>query len=118
MNTPAPARLDFFERHLTLWVLACMAAGLALGRWLPELTASLSALEFGRGSHVNAPIAILIWLMVGPMMLRIDFSSLAGVWRRPAGIGVTLFVNWLVKPFSMALLAWLCLRVVAADGLG
>ena len=118
MSSPVPARLDFFERHLTLWVLACMGAGLALGRLLPELTAQLSALEFGRGSHVNAPIAILIWLMVGPMMLRIDFSALAGVWRRPAGIGVTLFVNWLVKPFSMALLAWLCLRVVAADGLG
>jgi ACR3 family arsenite transporter len=118
MSTPAAARLDFFERHLTLWVLACMGAGLALGRLWPELTARLSALEFGRGSHVNAPIAILIWLMVAPMMLRIDFSALAGVWRRPAGIGVTLFVNWLVKPFSMALLAWLCLRVIAADGLG
>lgn len=118
MSSPVPARLDFFERHLTLWVLACMGAGLALGRLLPEFTSWLAALEFGRGSHVNAPIAILIWLMVGPMMLRIDFSALAGVWRRPAGIGVTLFVNWLVKPFSMALLAWLCLRVVAADGFG
>lgn len=114
----APKRLDLFERYLTLWVLACMGAGLALGQLFPDLTARLAALEFGRGSHVNAPIAILIWLMIGPMMLRIDFGALAGVWRRPRGMVITLVINWLVKPFSMALLAWLCLRVLFGDLLG
>jgi arsenite transporter len=110
---PAPAapaarkRLDFFERYLSFWVLACMLAGVALGRLVPAVTDRLSAWEFGRGSHVNVPIAVLIWLMIYPMMLKIDFGSLAGVTRRPKGLLVTLFVNWLVKPFSMAFFAWL-----------
>ncbi len=105
-------RLDFFERYLTVWVFVCMVVGVALGKLLPGTVAALSRLEFGRGSQVNVPIAILIWLMIYPMMLKIDFGSLAGVTKRPKGLLVTLFVNWLVKPFSMAFFAWLFFRHV------
>jgi arsenite transporter len=100
-------RLAFFERYLTLWVLVCMAVGIAFGKWLPGVTAALSKLEFGQGSHVNVPIGVLLWLMIYPMMLKVDFSAIGGIARRPKGLLVTLFVNWLVKPFSMAFLAWL-----------
>ncbi len=109
---PALKRLAFFERYLTVWVFACMIVGVALGQLLPEAVSALSRLEFGAGSQVNVPIAILIWLMIYPMMLKIDFGSLAGVTRRPKGLLVTLFVNWLVRPFSMAFLAWLFFRHV------
>ena len=108
--TSEPKRLDFFERYLSLWVFACMVVGVALGKLLPELTHKLSEFEFGRDSHVNIPIAFLIWLMIYPMMLKIDFAGLKGVAQRPKGLLVTLFVNWLVKPFSMALFAWVFLK--------
>ena len=107
---PAPKQLDFFERNLTWWVLACMAAGLALGSGLPELTRKVASWEFGENSHVNIAIAVLIWLMIYPMMLRIDLASVLDVGRRPRGILVTLFVNWLVKPFSMAAIAYVFFR--------
>jgi ACR3 family arsenite transporter len=112
--TASSKRLDFFERYLTGWVLLCMALGVAIGEAFPDFTASLSRLEFGRESHVNIPIAVLIWLMIYPMMLRIDFKAVAGVTRRPKGLLITLFVNWLVKPFSMALLGWFFLQKVFA----
>src|SRR5512134_321490 len=100
-------RLAFFERYLTLWVVLCMGAGVVVGKLLPEVTGALRDLEFGQNSQINLPIAVLIWLMIYPMMLRIDFSSILGVRKRPAGILVPLFVHWLVKPFSMAFLGWL-----------
>ncbi|MDD5262035.1 MAG: ACR3 family arsenite efflux transporter [Methylacidiphilales bacterium] len=103
-------RLPFFERYLSLWVFLCMIAGVVLGALLPEATTTLSNLEFVRGSHVNAPIAVLIWLMIYPMMLKVDFGALGGVARKPKGLMVTLIVNWLVKPFSMAFLAWLFMQ--------
>ena len=109
MSQPAK-RLNFFERYLSLWVLACMVVGVALGKGLPDAVGALSRLQFGQGSQVNVPIAALIWLMIYPMMLKIDFGSLVGVTRRPKGLLVTLFVNWFVKPFSMAFLAWLFFR--------
>ena len=109
MSQPAK-RLNFFERYLSLWVLACMVVGVALGKGLPGGVGVLSRLQFGQGSQVNVPIAVLIWLMIYPMMLKIDFGSLVGVTRRPKGLLVTLFVNWFVKPFSMAFLAWLFFR--------
>lgn len=99
-------RLAFFERYLTLWVFLCMVVGIALGRFAPELTKALGAMEFGQGSQVNIPIAVLLWLMIYPMMLKVDFTALGGIARKPRGLMVTLFVNWLVKPFSMAFLAW------------
>ena len=110
----APKRLAFFERYLTLWVLVCMAVGLLFGKLLPEVTASLSRWEFGQGSKVNVPIGVLLWLMIYPMMLKVDFGALGGIARKPKGLLVTLFVNWLVKPFSMALLAWVFMRHVFA----
>ena len=105
-------RLNVFERYLTLWVFLCMVAGVSIGKLLPGLTSGLRKLELGEGSHINAAIAVLIWLMVYPMMLKIDLTSLAGVGKRPKGLLVTLFVNWLVKPFSMAFLAWLFFKHV------
>jgi ACR3 family arsenite transporter len=109
---PAPKRLAFFERYLTVWVLLCMVVGVAFGKVLPDITASLSKLEFGQGSQVNVPIGVLLWLMIYPMMLKVDFSAIGGIARRPKGLMVTLFVNWLVKPFSMALLAWVFMQHV------
>jgi ACR3 family arsenite transporter len=108
----APKRLNFFERYLSLWVLICMVVGVALGKLLPGTVAVLSGLEFGQGSQVNVPIAVLIWLMIYPMMLKIDFGSLGGIAKRPKGLLITLFINWLVKPFGMAFLAWVFLQNV------
>ena len=105
-----PKRLAFFERYLTVWVFLCMIVGVALGKLAPGFTAALSRLEFGRGSQVNIPIAVLIWLMIYPMMLKVDFGAVGGIARRPKGLLVTLFVNWLVKPFSIALFAWIFIQ--------
>jgi ACR3 family arsenite transporter len=100
-------RMNPFERYLTVWVAGCMVLGVALGRLFPGLIAGVRGMEFGAGSQINGPIAVLIWLMIYPMMLQIDFASIAGVGRRPRGLVVTLIINWLVKPFSMAFLGWL-----------
>jgi ACR3 family arsenite transporter len=111
-------RLGVFERWLSLWVALCMVVGVALGTLLPGLTDALRRLELGEGSQLNGPIAVLLWLMIYPMMLRIDLASVLGVRRRPRGILVTLFVNWLVKPFSMALLGWLFFKHLFHPWLG
>jgi ACR3 family arsenite transporter len=110
-----PKRLDVFDRYSPLWVALCIAAGVAVGNVAPGLVGSLSRLEV---SHVNLPIAVLVWLMIYPMMLRIDFTALRGVGRRPKGILIVLLVNWLVKPFSMALLAWVFFKHVFAGIIG
>jgi ACR3 family arsenite transporter len=102
-----PKRLNVFERWLSLWVALCMVAGVGLGKLFPGITDALRRVEFAHGSQINVPIAVLLWLMIYPMMLRIDLASVLGVRRRPRGILVTLVVNWLVKPFSMALLGLL-----------
>ena len=103
-------RLAFFERNLTLWVFLCMMVGIALGKLAPSLTSALSKLEFGHRSQVNIPIAVLIWLMIYPMMLKVDFTAIGGIAKKPKGLAVTLFINWLVKPFSMAFLAWVFMQ--------
>jgi len=115
-NPPAcpPKRLAFFERYLTVWVFLCMVVGVGFGKFAPQFTATLSQVEFVHGSHVNAPIAVLIWLMIYPMMLKVDFTALGGVAQKPKGLAVTLFINWLVKPFSMAFLGWLFMAHVFA----
>jgi ACR3 family arsenite transporter len=105
-------RIAFFERYLTLWVALSMVAGVLIGRFLAPAVQVLRGMEFGRGSQINVPIAVLIWLMITPMMMKVDFTSIRNVRKRPAGLLVTLFVNWLVKPFSMALLAWVFFRFV------
>ncbi len=106
-SSPAVKRLNFFERYLSLWVAACMVVGILIGKTLPGATTLLRSLEFGEGSQINIPIAILIWLMIYPMMLKVDFTSVLGVRKKPKGLLITLVVNWLVKPFSMALIGWL-----------
>ena len=105
-----PKSLNTFERYLSLWVALCMAVGVGLGLAAPGLMEGLRNLEFGAGSQINVPIAILIWLMITPMMMKVDFGAIRDVGRRPRGLFVTLFVNWLVKPFSMALVAWVFFR--------
>ena len=105
-------RLNVFERYLSLWVALCMVAGVMLGKTVPVLMDGLRRLEFGAGSQINVPIAALIWLMITPMMMKVDFGAVRDVGRRPRGLFVTLFVNWLVKPFSMAAIAWLFFRIV------
>jgi arsenite transporter len=98
--------MSAFERYLTLWVAACIVVGVALGHLLPGLFQALGRAEV---AEVNLPVAALIWLMIVPMLMKIDFAALGQVRRHWRGIGVTLFVNWAVKPFSMALLGWLFL---------
>ncbi len=114
ISKPAAAGLSFFERYLSLWVALCMGLGIAIGKLFPALTAALRGIEFGKGSQINAVIAILIWLMITPMMMKVDFSSIKNVGRKPAGLMITLAVNWIIKPFSMALLAWAFFRVLFA----
>ena len=110
---PGPRkRLNVFERYLSLWVGLCMMAGVGLGLAAPGLMEDLRDLEFGAGSHISIPIAILIWLMITPMMMKVDFGAVRDVGRRPRGLFITLLVNWLVKPFSMAAIAWLFFRYV------
>src|SRR5450830_33722 len=96
--------MSLFERYLSLWVALCIVAGVALGHLLPGLFAVIASAEIAR---VNLPVAGLVWLMIIPMLLKIDFGALGEVRRHWRGVGVTLFINWAVKPFSMAALGWL-----------
>ena len=106
--------MGFFERYLTLWVFACIVVGVVAGQWAPAVFYAIGRLELAR---VNLPVGLLIWVMIIPMLVRVDFGALHEVRRHVRGIGVTLFVNWLVKPFSMALLAWLFVRQLFAPWL-
>jgi ACR3 family arsenite transporter len=119
MATPAAlpaaiAPLGVFERYLTLWVALCIVAGIGLGQLFPAAFAAIGRLEYAR---VNLPVGALIWVMIVPMLLKVDFSRLHEVKQHWRGIGVTLFINWAVKPFSMALLAWLFIRQLFAGWL-
>jgi ACR3 family arsenite transporter len=105
-------QMSFFDKYLTVWVALCMAVGVGLGKLVPGAVASLRGLEFGQGSQINIPIAVLIWLMVYPMMLKVDFGSVVNVGKNPKGLFVTLFVNWIVKPFSMAFFGYVFFRLV------
>ncbi|GAB4176992.1 MAG: ACR3 family arsenite efflux transporter [Rhodocyclaceae bacterium] len=110
----AGAPLSLFERWLTLWVFLCIVAGIALGQLLPAPFQALGRMELAR---VNLPVGLLIWVMIIPMLVKVDFGALHEVRRHVRGIGVTLFVNWLVKPFSMAFLGWLFIRQIFAPWL-
>jgi ACR3 family arsenite transporter len=103
--------MNLFERYLTLWVFLCIIAGVVLGQFFPAPFQWLGGLQV---AQVNLPVGLLIWVMIIPMLLRIDFSSLRQVGQHWRGIGITLFINWAVKPFSMALLGWLFIRHVFA----
>jgi len=106
--------IGFFERYLTVWVALCIVAGIALGQLLPQVFQAVGRMEL---AHVNLPVGVLIWVMIVPMLVKIDFSAMAQVRNQWRGIGVTLFVNWFVKPFSMALLGWFFVRHVFAPWL-
>jgi ACR3 family arsenite transporter len=99
--------MNVFERFLTLWVFLCIVVGIALGQLFPTLFQAIGSMEF---AQVNLPVGLLIWVMVIPMLVKVDFAALGQVRQHVRGIGVTLFVNWLVKPFSMALLGWIFIR--------
>jgi ACR3 family arsenite transporter len=99
--------MTVFERYLTVWVFLCIVLGIALGQFFPDLFQAVGALEV---AQVNLPVGLLIWVMVIPMLVKVDFGALHQVRQHVRGIGVTLFVNWVVKPFSMALLGWLFIR--------
>ena len=108
------APMSIFERYLTVWVFLCIVVGIALGQLFPSAFQAVGRLEVAR---VNIPVGVLIWVMIIPMLLRVDFAALAQVKNHWRGIGVTLFINWAVKPFSMAFLAWLFVRQVFAGSL-
>ncbi len=99
--------MNLFERYLTVWVFLCIVVGVALGQMFPQLFHFIGTLEVAK---VNLPVGLLIWVMIIPMLVRVDFGALGEVRKHAKGIGVTLFVNWLVKPFSMALLGWIFIR--------
>ncbi|AVY95814.1 MULTISPECIES: ACR3 family arsenite efflux transporter [Microvirgula] len=103
--------MSVFERYLTLWVGLCIVAGVAVGQWLPDVFQAIGRMEVAR---VNLPVGLLIWVMIIPMLVKVDFSALHEVRQHVRGIGVTLFVNWLVKPFTMAFLGWLFIRQLFA----
>ena len=106
--------MNLFERYLTVWVFLCIVVGVLLGQFSPGVFQSLASLEV---AHVNLPVGVFVWVMIIPMLLRIDFGALHQVKQHLRGIGVTLFVNWMVKPFSMAFLGWLFIRHIFADSL-
>ena len=111
-TAPTPSPLGFFERYLSIWVALCIAAGVGLGLSFAGLFQAVAAIEY---ASVNLVVAVLIWLMIYPMMVSIDFASLKDVGRKPKGLCVTLVVNWLVKPFTMAILGVLFFQYVFAD---
>ena len=104
--------MGIFERFLTIWVGLCILAGVILGNLAPGLFQWFASLEI---AHVNIPVALFIWVMIYPMMIQVDFSSIKDVGKKPKGLILTLVINWLIKPFSMAALGWLFFRVVFAD---
>ena len=104
--------MGFFERYLSVWVGLCIVAGVGLGYTMPGVFASIAALEY---AHVNLIVAVLIWLMIYPMMVQIDFGSIKDVGKKPKGLVLTLVINWLIKPFTMALLGWLFFKGIFAD---
>ena len=103
----AGAPMSIFERYLTVWVFLCIVAGIALGQFFPQVFQAIGRMEV---AQVNLPVGVLIWVMIIPMLVKVDFSALGEVRNHVKGIGVTLFINWLVKPFSMAFLGWLFIR--------
>ncbi|MBS1223258.1 MAG: arsB [Proteobacteria bacterium] len=103
--------MSFFERYLTVWVFLCIVAGILAGQMAPRLFQAIGRLEI---AQVNLPVGLLIWVMIIPMLVKVDFGALHEVRQHVRGIGVTLFINWLVKPFSMAFLGWLFIRQLFA----
>ncbi|MBO8142313.1 MAG: ACR3 family arsenite efflux transporter [Firmicutes bacterium] len=108
-GTQKKKALGFFEQYLTLWVAICIVVGIAIGQWWPAFPETLSRFSY---YQVSIPVAVLIWMMIYPMMVQIDFGSIVRVGKQPKGLIVTLVVNWLIKPFTMFIIAWVFLRVI------
>lgn len=104
--------MGFFERYLSVWVALCIAVGVVLGNALPNAFAVIAGWEY---AHVNLAVAVLIWLMIYPMMIQVDFSAVRDVHKKPKGLALTLVINWLIKPFTMAMLGWLFFNILFAD---
>ena len=104
--------MGIFERYLSVWVGLCIIAGVILGNFLPEVFQAFATMEI---AHVNIPVAIFIWVMIYPMMVQVDFSSIKDIGKKPKGLALTLVINWLIKPFTMAVLGWLFFKVIFAD---
>jgi ACR3 family arsenite transporter len=104
--------MGFFERYLSVWIGLCILTGMLLGNLLPELFQFIARLEV---AHVNLPVAIFIWVMIFPMMVQVDFSAIKDIGKKPKGLVLTLVINWLIKPFTMAALGWLFFRVLFVD---
>jgi len=103
--------MNFFERYLTAWVTGCILVGIGLGQGFPGVIQTIGAMQIAK---VNLPVGLLVWVMIIPMLVKIDFGALGQVKQHAKGIAVTLFINWLVKPFSMAFLGWLFIRELFA----
>lgn len=104
--------MGIFERYLSVWVALCILAGMLLGNLIPGLFQMIASLEY---AHVNLVVAVLIWVMIYPMMIQVDFSAIKDAGKKPKGLALTLVINWLIKPFTMALLGWLFFRIIFAD---
>jgi len=111
MTSERSKSIGLFARYLTVWVFLSIVAGISLGAWFPSIFHTLGGMEI---YHINLPVALLIWAMIMPMLLKIDYSALHEVWEHRKGVGVTLGINWLVKPFSMAFLGWIFLQYLFA----
>ena len=101
--------IGFFERYLTVWVAICIVVGIAIGQWFPAIPETLGKFEY---ANVSIPVAILIWLMIYPMMMKVDFQSIKNVGKKPKGVFITCIVNWLIKPFTMFGIAWIFFFVI------
>lgn len=104
--------MGIFERYLSIWVALCIVAGVTLGHFFTPLFTIFASLEF---AHVNLPVAVLIWIMIYPMMVQIDFTAIKNIHKKPKGLALTIIINWLIKPFSMAALGWLFFRIFFTD---
>ena len=104
--------MGLFERYLSVWVGLCIIAGVALGNVLPQVFEALAGVEV---AQINLVVAVLIWIMIYPMMVQVDFASIRSIGARPKGLIITLVVNWLIKPFTMAALGWVFFRFLFAD---
>jgi arsenite transporter len=108
-NTQVRKKISFFDKYLSVWVILCIAAGVAVGKFLPAIPDTLSKFEY---ANVSIPVAVLIWLMIYPMMLKVDFTSIVNVTKKPKGLTVTTVTNWLIKPFTMYGIAFLFFKII------
>ncbi|MCF7520614.1 ACR3 family arsenite efflux transporter [Neisseria sp. ZJ106] len=107
--------MGIFERFLSIWVALAIVAGVGLGLWFPHIITQIATLEI---AHINLPVAVLIWLMIYPMMIQIDWSAIKHIGKKPKGLAMTVVINWLIKPFTMAFIGWLFFRVLFANWVG